>query len=352
MQGNKQIKVLIVDDSTVASRFLAHVIESDPKIKVIGFAPDGEKALEMLTYMSPDVITMDISMPKLNGFDTTERIMRVKPLPIVMVSGLYASNDLDAAFKAMEAGALAILSRPVSIEDPDYEKMAKSLIGTIKTVSEVKVVTRKDAKGFSPAGSNPLRPKPEKSVQAVGIGASLGGPLALEKILSRLPANFPVPVFIVQHISSGFAEGFAKWLQKNSALKVRLPENEEMAKPGFVYVAPDNKHMVIGEKGKIFLKEGKEKEICPSVDRLFESLSKAYKKDVMGVILTGMGRDGALGLLEMRKSGALTVSQSEDDCVMYSMPKAAVEVGASQSSMNLDEIAALIQKAVTGKDNG
>ncbi|CRX39298.1 chemotaxis-specific protein-glutamate methyltransferase CheB [Estrella lausannensis] len=352
MQENKLIKVLIVDDSTVASRFLAHVIESDPKIKVIGFAADGEKALDMLAYLTPDVITMDISMPRLDGFDTTERIMRIKPIPIVMVSGLYASNDLEAAFKAMEAGALAILSRPVSIEDPNYEKMAKSLIGTIKTVAEVKVVTRNHGRGSSSAGKAPLKAKEETSIQAIGIGASLGGPLALEKILSTLPANFPVPLFIVQHISSGFAEGFAKWLQKNSALKIRLPQNEETAKPGFVYVAPDNKHMVVGEKGKIFLKEGKEKEICPSVDRLFQSLSTTYKRDVMGVILTGMGRDGAQGLLEMRKSGALTVSQSEDDCVMYSMPKAAVEIGASQSSMNLDEIAALILKAALGKGNG
>lgn len=346
MPENKEIKVLIVDDSTVASRFLAHVIEQDPQIKVIGFAKDGEKALEMLNYLSPDVVTMDISMPRLNGFETTEKIMQTKPLPIVMVSGLYASNDLDAGFKAMEAGALAILSRPVGLDDPGYDSMARSLIGTIKTVAEVKVVKRKSVKAKSSYGLDPRSGASGRTVQAVGIGASLGGPLALEKVLAELPANFPAPIFIVQHISSGFAEGFARWLQKNSALKIKLPDNQEVAKPGFVYIAPDNKHMEVGENGVIFLREGVKKEICPSVDRLFQSLAAVYKKNALGVILTGMGRDGAHGLLEMRKKGAVTVSQSDEDCVMYSMPKAALEIGAAESSMNLEQISSLIKKYV------
>jgi len=332
------IKVLVVDDSEVASRFLQHVIESDPRLKVIGFASDGEEAVAMVEKTNPDVITMDISMPKLNGFDATRRIMEVKPTPIVIVSGLYTENDLSAGFKAIDSGALAILSRPSGIQDPHYAEMAGNLIETIKVISGIKVITRKQGK----AATSPIQLN-VTGIRAIGIGASLGGPPALEKVLSALPAKFPIPIFIVQHISNGFTKGLADWLQKTVQLKIVIPKDQEIATPSTIYIAPDRLHMTVDRNNKITLTKGFGKEICPSINRLMQSLAIAHEKDSVGIILTGMGQDGAEGLLEMKKKGAITVAQDADECVMYSMPKAAMEMGSAKLQLHLDEISALIR---------
>lgn len=341
------IKVLIVDDSVVARRFLAEVIESDPKIKVIGFASDGVEALKCLEKMAPDVITMDISMPNLNGFDATRKIMQTNPIPIVIVSGLYTENDIEAGFKAMDSGALAILSRPAGPLDPEYARMSGALIDTIKVISGIKLVTRKNPKSLSPL---PLQKVQEMNeIKAIGIGASLGGPPALEKVLSKIPSA-PFPIFIVQHISSGFTKSLAGWLQKSVSLDIKIPEDQEIAMPGNIYIAPDNKHMVVEKDNIIRLVSGKDKEICPSINRLMLSMAKAYEKNAIGIILTGMGQDGVEGLLAMRKKGALTIAQDAEECVMFGMPKAAIEQGASEQSLSLDEISNFICK--TAESNG
>lgn len=345
MSLENQVKVLIVDDSEVASRFLAHVIESDPKLKVIGFAKDGMEALEMLVTISPDVITMDISMPKLNGFDATRKIMQTHPIPIVIVSGLYTKNDIDAGFKAIDAGALAILSRPTGPLDPQYASMAKSLIDTIKVIAGIKLVTRKK-EVISEKPSQAFKGLRTDSIKAIGIGASLGGPPALEKILSVIPHSFPIPIFIVQHISQGFTQGLADWLKKTVSLEIEIPKHGQRLEPGHVYLAPDNNHMIIDIKGEIHLLPSTGKEICPSVNKLLNSMAQSFGKEAIGIILTGMGQDGAEGLLAMKRKGAVTIVQDPEECVMYSMPKAARDLGASDHSFSIEEISSFIQKIV------
>ncbi|WP_068467398.1 chemotaxis-specific protein-glutamate methyltransferase CheB [Candidatus Protochlamydia phocaeensis] len=340
-----QIKVLIVDDSPVAREFLRHIIESDPSIKVIGYATDGEKALQMLQTITPDVITMDIAMPNLDGFETTRRIMQSRPIPVVIVSGIYSPDNVQASFHAIEAGALAILPRPVGLGDPHYEEVAKSLIDTIKTASGVKLITRySKAAPLKQIGS--VAEKVNAAIEAVAIGASLGGPSAIEMILSELPGTFPVPIFIVQHISNGFALGFANWLQKSTQLKVQLAQNKEMALPGHVYIASDGFHMQLSRKNEIALIKGKNRELCPAVSRLFSSIATVYGPNALGVVLTGMGNDGAEGLLMMKQKGAYTLIQDPDSCIMYSMPRAAFEIGASKNKVPLERMASTIEYLV------
>ncbi len=342
---DRQIKVLIVDDSIVAREFLRFVIESDPDLKVIGYATDGEKALQLLQKSSPDVVTMDIAMPGLDGFETTRRIMQTKPLPVIIVSGLYSQHDVDASFRAMDAGALAIIPRPVGFNDPQYESMAKNLIETIKVSAGIKVVTRHKQREY-PKEIGSVDNKTNNIIEAVAIGASLGGPPALELILSSLPASFPVPIFIVQHISNGFAKGLADWLQRASKLVVKLPKDQEKALPGHVYVAPDGVHMELKRKNEIALVPGCGKGLCPSINRLFHSMALAYGSHALGVILTGMGKDGAEELLLMKQKGAYTFVQDAESCVMPSMPKAALEIGATKSTIPLEQIASTIELLV------
>lgn len=346
----KIIKVFVVDDSRVARELLTHVIESDPKLKVVGCAEDGEQALQWLRTESCDVITMDIHMPHLNGFEVTQRIMESKPLPTVIVSAGYTSGDNGLAFRAIEAGALAILEKPMGLGDVNYVRKAKEIVHTIKMISGIKVVTRHHKPSVERL--TPLFPKKiveHTEIKAVGIGASLGGPLAIAKILEELPFSFPVPIFIVQHIAAGFSEDFIIWLQERSQLRIYLAKNKETAKPGCVYIAADACQMEIKNEGVISLDYTNTSGIQPSVGHLFKSLADVYGPHCIGVILTGMGRDGAAELLVMKKRGAYTIAQDEESCLMFGMPKEAILLGAACQVLPLNMIASALNALVSKK---
>jgi len=344
------IKVLIVDDSKVSRELITYILNSDPKIEVIGTAENGEMALHAIQRLKPDVVTMDIHMPLMNGFDATRAIMETSPVPIIIVSGSFNSQDNSKAFKALEAGALAVLKKPRGLNNDGYNVVANELIQYVKTMSEVKVVKRSK---LYRTGAHPLphlseieKVKP-KEIKAIAIGASTGGPFILQKIFRALPKDLPVPVIVVQHMSTGFMESFLQWLSSTTGFKFKVAFHGDHPLPGFAYFAPDNYHIQIGpDQTFVLTYEKPGNGHCPSVSKLFKSMADSYGANALGVILTGMGRDGAKELLLMREQGAVTVAQDAESAVINGMPGEAVNLGAVEFVLDPDEIVVLIKKLV------
>jgi len=328
------IRVLVVEDSPTVREFLLQILCSDPAIEVVATAETGEDALEAVERFRPDIITMDIHMPRMNGFDTTRRIMETHPTPIVIVSGAADATDTAKAFRAIESGALAVLSKPAGMGHPDHQQSTAELVRTVKLMSEVKVVRRWPR--YRPAEVVPetslckeIRLQTTHSQpRIVAIGASTGGPPVLQMILAALPRNFPIPVLIVQHIAAGFTQGLVDWLAQSSSLLVHIPTHGQSVLPGQVYVAPDGLHMAVGPDGRIQLKSDEpENGLRPSVACLFRSVAKAYGPSAVGVLLTGMGKDGAWELKLMKDQGAMTIAQDRETSVVHGMPGEAIRLG-------------------------
>ena len=340
------IRVLVVEDSPVVQEFLVQILRSEPDIEVVGIAATGEEALEAVERVRPDVVTMDIHMPKMNGFDATRRIMETRPTPIVIVSGATDVNSAAAAFQAMQAGALAVLPRPAGVTHPDHNKSAAELVSTVKLMSEVKVIRRWPTvvQRASQPATIPVRPKlPNTRIQIVAMGASTGGPPVLQSILSQIPKQLSVPIVVVQHMAEGFIQGFATWLEQVCALPVQIGRQGMDLLPGHVYLAPDGAHMLIGSEGRLALSKNEPKSvICPSVSRLFRSVAEVYKKNAVGILLTGMGKDGAEELKLMRQAGAVTIAQNAMTSIVYGMPGEACRIGAADYELSPEEIGTVL----------
>jgi two-component system chemotaxis response regulator CheB len=328
------IRVLVVEDSPTVREFLLQTLCSDPAIEVVATAKTGEEALEAVERFRPDIITMDIHMPRMNGFDATRRIMETHPTPIVIVSGAADATDTAKAFRAIESGALAVLSKPAGVGHPAHRQSTAELVRTVKLMSEVKVVRRWPryrAAAIDPETSlcKEIRLQTTQSQpRIVAIGASTGGPPVLRAILAALPKNFPVPVLIVQHIAAGFTQGLVEWLAQSSSLPVHIPTHGQSVLPGNVYVAPDRLHMAVGADGRIQLRSDEhENGLRPSVACLFRSVAKAYGPSAVGVLLTGMGKDGAWELKLMKEQGAVTIAQDRETSVVHGMPGEAIRLG-------------------------
>jgi two-component system chemotaxis response regulator CheB len=326
------IRVLVVEDSPTAREFLLRILRSDPAIEVVGTAATGEEALEAVEKIKPDIVTMDVHMPRMNGFDATRQIMETHPTPIVIVSGAADATDMAKAFRAIESGALAVLRKPPGPGHPDHEQSTSELICTVKVMSEVKVVRRwPRCRPAEIALELPLCQEIRLRTtepRIIAIGASTGGPPVLQTILAGLPRDFPIPVLIVQHIAAGFTQGFVEWLARSSSLPVQIPANGQAVLPGQVYVAPDGLHMTIGADGRVQLKSDEpENGLRPSVACLFRSVVKAYGHSAIGVLLTGMGKDGAWELKLMKEHGAVTIAQNQDTSVVHGMPGEAIRLG-------------------------
>lgn len=341
------IRVLIVEDSPVAREYLVHLFSSDPEIEVIRTAADGAEAVELAGSLKPDVITMDIHMPIMDGLEATRRIMEIHPVPIVIVSGLWNPKEVATTFHAFEAGALAVVERPMGIGHPDSERMNKELVSKVKLMSEVKVVRRW-------ARSRPV--KEEKSLDAVApsikvrsdidivaVGASTGGPLVIRTILSGLPSDFQIPVLIVQHIAAGFLNGMLGWISESSSLQLHIAREGEKILGGHVYFAPDGLEMGIDRGGLIRLqREGYRGATKPSVSHLLQSVAEVYGERSVGILLTGMGSDGAKELKIMKEKGAITIIQDKESSVIYGMPGAARELGAVMYELSPEKIASVL----------
>lgn len=333
------IRVLVVDDSRSVREYLRHIIDQDPELVAVGTASGGDEAIELVRSLEPDVVTMDINMPGMDGFSATRRIMETRPLPIVIVSGVWDPRETDKTFRAMQAGALAVLEKPHGPGHPQGVPSAERLVQTIKTMSQVKVVRR-----YSPArrsGHRSVRSGDPSlgSTRLVAVGASTGGPPVLQEILSRLRCDFPVPVLVVQHISPGFLPGMVQWLQQRTPLEVTVAGHGEELRGGRVYFAPDYTHLEVDSELRTRLNANKDRGgLCPSVSRLFASVLSSGNRAV-GVLLTGMGRDGAAELKQMRERRHPTVAQDRDSSVVYGMPGEAIRIGAAEHVLTPEEIA-------------
>jgi two-component system chemotaxis response regulator CheB len=353
----EMIKVLIVEDSQVVRDLLAFILSSDPAIQVIGTARDGAEAVRAVREKKPDIVTMDIIMPNMDGFEATRMIMETTPTPIVIVSASRDPREVEKTFLAMEAGALAAIAKPVGVAHPNYKKLRKELIQTVKLMSEVKVIKRLPQGGKRPvfyggsaAGMTaPVTPY----LKVVAIGASTGGPLAIQAILSRLPKDFPAPLLIVQHIAAGFVLGFADWLGNSSRLQIKIAAHGEYLLPGCVYIAPDDLQMGVDGGGRIILSSGEpENGLRPSVSSLFRSVSEVFGKDAIGVLLTGMGKDGAQELKRMKERGAVTIAQDRESSIVYGMPGEAVAINAAAYVLSPAGIAEFLAGLPRAKTNG
>jgi two-component system chemotaxis response regulator CheB len=339
------IKVLVVEDSPVVREFLVHILGADPDIRVIGTAHDGEQALEAIARKQPDVITMDVHMPKMNGLDATRRIMETCPTPIIVVSGSIDPAEVATTFEAMEAGALAVLRRPAGIGHPDHEATARELVQTVKLMSEVKVV-RRWSRARRDSIARPAQPRLERapgSCRIVALGASTGGPPVLQTILSQLPKDFPAPVLVVQHMAAGFVRGLIEWLGHSSRLPIHLAAHGEQMLPGHVYVAADELQMKVERGGRIVLtREPPENGLRPSVSFLFRSVAEVYGGDAVAGLLTGMGRDGADELKLLRDKGAVTFAQDKVSSVVHGMPGEAIKLDAATLVLAPEKIAGVL----------
>jgi two-component system, chemotaxis family, protein-glutamate methylesterase/glutaminase len=332
------------------------VLASDPGIEVVGTVSDGQAALEFMNGRGPkpDVVLMDIHMPRLDGFEATRRIMETHPLPIVICSATDDPRELAVAFRAMEAGAVACVEKPVGAGNPEHDARAKNLLQTLRLMSEVKVVRRWNrTRNATPVvhGAAPAR----NGMRMVGIGASTGGPLVLQTILATLPKDFGMPILIVQHIARGFLPGMVEWLNQSTGLHVQIATHGTTALPGHAYIAPDDFHLSATAGGRMVLaREPPENGLRPAVSHLFRSLAEVCGANAVGVLLTGMGRDGAAELKLMRDRGAVTIAQDRDSSVVHGMPGEAIALGAAMHVLPAERIAgALIgELAARGLEGG
>jgi two-component system, chemotaxis family, protein-glutamate methylesterase/glutaminase len=329
MPPGRAIRVLVADDSELFREVLSSVIAAEPAFEVTAVAADGNAAAMLARTLRPDVITMDLHMPDADGFSGIARIMAETPTPILV---LTANREEAVGFRALSLGALDILEKPQA--STDLEAYGQLLRSRLRLLAGVKVI--RHLRGLRQTRSAPRRLAAR--AELVVIGASLGGPRALATLLRGLPADFPAPIAIVQHIADGFTEGLAGWLGTEARLEVREARDREALRPGRVVLAPSGRHLVVVE-GAVRLSDGPAVDTFkPSVSPLFLSAARAYGSRACGVMLTGMGRDGAEGLKAIRDAGGPTLAQDEATSAVFGMPRAAIELGAVDRVLPIDEI--------------
>lgn len=341
--SDRKINVLLVEDSAVTRMFLVRLLESDPQICVIGVVDDGQAAADFVKKNKPDVVLMDIHMPRLDGFEATRRIMETEAVPIIICSATSNIKDVVITFRAMEAGAIACIEKPLGREHDDFEAKAAHLLETVKLMSEVKVV-RRSARGRPaplPAAVPPADWQHVSGpVKLIGIGASTGGPPVLQTILASLPKDFPAPMLVVQHIACGFLAGMVEWLNHTTSLQIQIASYGTTPLPGHVYLAPDDFHMGISADGRIILTRNEpEGHLRPAVSFLFRSLAEVCGRNALGVLLTGMGKDGAVELKLMKDTGAITIAQDRETSVVHGMPGAAIALDGATHVVSAGKIA-------------
>ena len=337
----RRLRVLVAEDSLTVRKCLVAALACDPELEVVGEAENGKSAIELCQSLRPDVMTLDMMMPHMTGLAVTEYVMAYCPTPILIVSASVNRGELFKTYEALAAGALDVLEKPTA--DTVGRNWDDKLVSTVKLIARIKVITHPRARlmaarrGEEGAGQHFLGSLPEPRV--VALGASTGGPSALVEILRGLPADFPVPVLIVLHLGEPFARALAEWLDGQSPIRVRYARDGEFLPQTGVLLAPPGRHLALCQ-GHLRLLEEPERHSCrPSIDVLFESLARELASGSIACLLTGMGKDGALGLLDMRRAGAVTIAQDESSSVVFGMPGEAVRLGAAQRVLAIEQIA-------------
>jgi len=348
------INVLVVEALIAERELLVRTLGSDEQIKVVGVAQDGVEALEAVRRFRPDVIVMALRLPKMNGLEASRRIMETDPCPIVLVRGSHASEMASETFDAMGTGALAVLPSPVDSDHPDDEA-ARALVQTVKLMSEIRVVRRWPRRQQTTAVIRPITTPPSVApgkLRVVVIGASTGGPPALHALLAGLPRTFPIPILIVQHMASGFIQGFVDWLGQCTSLPIRVAQRGDLLLAGQIYVAPDGCQMIINKMDRVVLtNDGPENGLRPAVSYLFRSVAEVYGSGVIAILLSGMGRDGAVELAALKERGAITMAQDKVSSVVHGMPGEAIKLNAARYILPPDEMAEVLVRLVSHGDH-
>lgn len=364
-----RIRVVIVDDSALVCRLLTKILERDSAIQVVGTAHNGHDAIRMVSELRPNVVTMDVQMPGMDGLETTEHLMAFCPTPILVISATLHSREVDVTFKMLGAGALEVVEKPSGSDITALERAGNDLIRRIKVLSRVKVVTH--LRGRRRSGTQQEHPKAQtatlglsphpvyvpppvqplirpitqsqntdrrRPMPLIVIGASTGGPRVVHRILSDLPADLPAALVIVQHIAEGFSDGMAEWLGASCKLHVSIAKEGHIPQVGEVLTVPDQHNLIFNADGRIRLTRSPILLQQPSVDITMQSVADIFDQYAIGVLLTGMGRDGAHGLLAIRRHRGYTIAQDEASCAIYGMPRAAVQLGAAQECLTPAQI--------------
>jgi two-component system chemotaxis response regulator CheB len=353
----KKVTVLVVDDSPICRQLIIDALAKDPDLEIAGTAETGQEAVQKTSSLRPNVITMDVDMPVMDGLTATERIMGENPTPILVLTADPRNQAPELTHRALEVGALALQVKPALDAGPEAWNLARE----VKLLSSVKVI--RHLRGGRPrAGGPPSKSAPVVSsaadVQAfssspiglVAIASSTGGPQVVQKLLSELPGDYPAPIALVQHINAAFAESLAGWLAASSKLKVKVAKDGDALVPGAVLIAPPAQHLVVPQRGRVVLRGGEPKDgHIPSGTLLLESAAKAYGRRTVGVVLTGMGNDGAEGMLAIKNAGGRTLAQSQESCVVFGMPGASIARGAIEHIVHGDDLSSVLIRLAKGE---
>ncbi len=354
---SQPLRILIVDDSAMMRRMIRSLLDSDPDILVVGEAADGREALARVAELRPDLVTLDVRMPVMDGVETTRQIMAYLPTPILVLTASLSGYDIDITFQMLGAGALDVMVKPQISDSAALEHARTALVRKIKLLAKVKVVThlrgrRKntaegallnaewsrqpnlDAAEVAPSDSR----LPSSAFPIVVIGASTGGPRVVQQILAGLPANYGAAVLVVQHIAQGFSAGMVEWMAIHSTLPIRIAVADTVVQLGQVIVAPDRSNLMITDGGRVKLSSHPSFLPHPTIDITMQSVAKIYGPTAIGVLLSGMGRDGAQGMRSIRLAGGYTIAQDEATCTIFGMPKAAIELNAVHAVLPPDKI--------------
>ena len=353
MSGARRVRVLIAEDSSTARELLVSLFRDDAGTEVAGEAVNGVQAVELTKQLRPDLVVMDIQMPRMDGFEATKRIMIKAPTPVIIVTAAHDPRDVEMSLRAVRLGALTLLPKPTGPGAASFGAEAHRLVSLAKALSQVAVVRRRwPSDDSGPAGAAATHvsiPVPDLGdpVQVVAVAASTGGPAALYRLLEQLPRDTDVPVLVVQHIADGFSQGLATWLGSGTALPVKLASHGEPLLGGTVYVAPCRSHLGVGHDRSVVLSDAAPVGgFRPSATVLFRSVAAVYGRAAAGVILTGMGQDGCEGLADLRKAGGRVLAQDEASSVVFGMPGAVVSAGLADVVAPVGRLAACLSTLV------
>ena len=353
MSQKRPIRVLVADDSPTARELLSAIIASDPAFALIGQAHDGQQAVQLARSLRPDVVVMDVYMPRLDGFAATQEIMAEFPVPIVVISSSYDARDVTLALHALHAGALTVFRKPADPLLPEFAEQARRFLDTVRLMSDVKVVRlRRSAKEVPPPVAMPLteRGNLRSGPRVLAIATSTGGPAALYRLLSDLPETFSAPILVTQHTAAGFLPGLVSWLGTAGSIAVKIADDREPILPRTLYLSPDDRHLGVSRDERIALSsEPPIRGFRPSGTFLFQSVAKTYGGDTAALILTGMGDDGVAGLHAVHAAGGVILAESESSCAVYGMPGAAVASGVVHVQLPLTELGAYVATLFTGQ---